>query len=734
MKRVEKRVVSRGAAGWVAGLVIAGVLSTHARAGQDATPAANATRTAETAPTAEIVVTGEKPAVETRVDRTIYNLGRELQATSGSVADVLRNLPSISVDLDGNPSLRGDSDVTILVDGRPAPQYNGANRGAALQQLGADGIERIEVITNPPANLKREGSGGIINIVTKRSNAARTASAIASAGNYGRYSLNTSQGWRRGALNLRGTASLRREPRIRDADTRRVVREDGIVQFERVVSANGVDDRRALGVTFGADYDFGDDDRLTLETDFRRREIDSFFDEQNALSGPAGVPTASYERSRRARYHESENATTLRYRHEGATEGDGLTISATRTDESEPVPLRLYNTWSLPAQPPTLQRQYFDEFDLDHEFEIEHVVSWADRGKLLSGYTYETSDSRSDRRQFLQGPLDGPQIPDLAFTNRFDLRQTTHAAFASYERAFGAWTTLTGLRLEQTDLRLDQRTTADRRYQDYFRVFPTLHVSRTLNERQSLKFSYGRRIVRPWGQQLNSYRYQSDDFTVSEGNPDLEPMEIDSLEAGWSYAEGRTTFGTSLYARRRNNEFSVLATPLTPSLALYRPVNLGSSTSGGLELSASGRPVAAVDLNFSANVYYFEIDAANLGIDGKRSTVSYESKASLSWRIGPDDTLQLNGAIAGKRLTAQGHLQGSKTLDLGYRHKFRSNLSVTATIADVFSTRRFENVLESPELSDRAQVRFAGPVASIAVSWSLPGAKAAPERFDFGEQ
>jgi len=268
--------------------------------------------------------------------------------------------------------------------------------------------------------------------------------------------------------------------------------------------------------------------------------------------------------------------------------------------------------------------------------------------------------------------------------------------------------------------------------QSYFRVYPSIHVSDQLNDVHTLTFSYGRRVSRPDADDLNPFLVQEDEFTLRRGNPDLLPREIDSLEAGWSYDQGHTSLSATLYARSSRNNFTTVTTPISPSVVLTTLENIGESISGGLEFTSSGKLAAWIDYNVSGNVYYNEIDARNLGFTATRSNISYETKLALTWRASGEDAVQLNVASSGKQLTPQGERRGNTTLDLGYRHQFRPNFSLTATLSDVFASRRNSMVLDTLELSESRSTRPAGRIAWIGVSWSLAGAKQqSREKFEF---
>jgi outer membrane receptor protein involved in Fe transport len=277
-----------------------------------------------------------------------------------------------------------------------------------------------------------------------------------------------------------------------------------------------------------------------------------------------------------------------------------------------------------------------------------------------------------------------------------------------------------------------QVTSDERSSQDYSRVYPSLHLARKLNERQNLTFSYARRVQRPFWQDMNPFLKQLEINAFRSGNPDLRPSEIDSLDLGWSYAVGATSLGASIYGRRQYDRVTYLTTLISSTAVLNRPENLGDNRSGGFELTASGKLGARFGYNLAANAFYDEIDATNLGFPGTRSTITRDAKAALDWQLGAKDLLQINLASNGKRLTPQGYQLGSNALDLGFRHKLGPGLSLSATLSDVFETRRDRGILYTPALSDRVTVRPNGRIAWVGLTWTMVGNKEKPaENFEY---
>lgn len=715
-------------------LVVAGV-GVRAESPGGSAPPAPVSKAADAASpvVTEIVVTGSRPAVENRIDRRVYAVSGDLHGDIGSAADVLRNIPSVSVDLEGNPSLRGDDDVQILIDGRYRPEFNGASKGAALEALAAQGIDRIEVMTNPPANFKREGSAGIINIITKRSTRSRTASLQTGVGSNGRWNVGGNAGLQLGDLSLRGSASVRHDLRVRHITGRRTVRDaDGAVLNEREQRTDTEDDRVNKKVSLGADYDLSDEDRLSADASFYRRDSQGVLNDGVRLQDGNGTVLSQYSRERRARDYEHNSDAMLRYRHAGDGEDDGLTLSLEHAEDVDHPDWDFRYSYSVPSQPDLIQFQRPFEREVSTELTIDYAASASDERRFTTGYDFEVDELTSDFSMSIPVAPGGVEIPDPALTNRFRGEQRVHAVYATYEQPFGDWTALAGVRLEQAGVDLHQVTSGDRGGQDYFRAYPSLHVSRKLDERQTLTFSYARRVRRAFVQAMNPYVVQIDPNHFRAGNPDLKPSEIDSLELAWNYDVGATSFGASVYGRRRYDVFTYVQTLISPTVELETPENLGDNRSGGLELTASGKSGSRFSYNLSANAFYDEIDATNLGFAGTRSTITYDGKAALNWRLGEKDRVQINVAAMGRRLTPQGYRLGSATMDLGYRHQLDSALSFTATLTDVFASKVDRVSLDSPDLTERSEMQPQGRIWWVGLTWTMASGKEKPaEKFEY---
>ncbi|MBL8630021.1 MAG: TonB-dependent receptor [Rhodospirillaceae bacterium] len=682
---------------------------------------------------AEIVVTGRKAAVETSIDRKSFSLSDDIQASAGSVADVMRNLPSISVDVEGNPSLRGDENVLILIDGAPAPMLNSGNRGAALQQMGADTIDRIEVITNPAANFKQDGAAGIINIITKKNKKTDSATLQANIGSEGRANVGGKGTYQLGTATLHSTVSLRHDLRTRISTGERIVRDP--ISSTSISSSNQRlltnNDRWFKAVTLGADVDLTDADKISAEGSYSRRAGDTKFLEENLNHDAFNALTSRYNREQAGTEREVNSMGSLRYHHKDGASGDEFTLSAQQSEETEIQHQQYQDIQIIPALPTSFENRDTHQVERKREASTEYKTRSKNGAKLIFGYNFESGDNSYDNKASKRATAASAPIANPQFTNQFTADQTVHALYSSAEQSFDDWTILTGLRLEQADTHTNELTSGLRASNDYFKAHPTLHITHDLSEHSLLNFSYGHRVRRPDPEDLNPYPAQQDAITLKQGNPRLRPEEIHSLEMGWTYDRDAMSHSATVYLRKNYNMITSVTRAVDPTTVVVTKENLGKRMSGGVELTSSGKVTEDVSYNLSGTAFYNRIDAANLGFPGTKSSFGYDAKTALNWRMTNKSTAQINLAVAGKRLTPQGYRPSSNAVDLGFRHQLKDNLILTATVSDIFETRRDGLIVLTPALSDSYIRRQTGRIAYVGVSWSLTGKSKASDKFDY---
>ena len=674
---------------------------------------------------ADVVVTSQASNIRSSIDSTSYSLADDLQASTGALADALRNIPSVDVDPSGNVSLRGDSNVTILVDGRPSAIFSGQSRANAVLQLPADQYARIEVMTNPSAAYSPEGSAGVINLITKptttRPGTTQSGSIRFNVGEVGRWNTGANMAWQRDRLTLSGDIGVRHDVGEQNTDRLRETFDQASGEWlpSRQTQRNsGAFDSGNARLT--AEYRLTDKTQLTGELRASRFEIaDGESVETFEAEDASGAIVSAYRRDGEGGFRGDNAGVTARVLHQFDTQGHEWTNEVRYDTGAFEIDSRSTLTWIEPVQAPEYQALRNRNETESWGVTSAYVRPLPDDGRLRLGYELKL-DRPSQNNAFLTGPSPDALTPVAGVTNLFEAEQTVHAAYGTYERKFGEkWAAQFGLRLEQAEVEVEQVTTGDRASQDYFRAYPTLHLTYQAAETDQLRFSYSRRIARPDPNQLNPYVSYQDPLNLTSGNPDLQPQTTDAFEAMWQRRQGQTFYQATLYYRDTQDAFTDAVTDLGNGVFLTRPENLGSSTNLGLELVATGRLTSTLRYNASVNVFRQEIDAAGLANATDRSGTAYSGRVALNWQPTDKDFVQVSGFFIGDTLMAQGERQGGGMINLGYRHKINDQWAFQATVRDLLDDFGFTTVYETPLFRDRSESQFGGRMAFIGLTWNF---------------
>lgn len=682
-----------------------------------------------------VVVQGQSSGMRIDIDRRSYGVANDLQATSGSISDALRNVPSVQVDVQGNVSLRGDSNVTIMIDGKPSTMFQGEGRASALQALPADQIERVEVITNPSAAMNPEGSAGVINLVTKKTRRLGSSGSMrANLGSDERWNAGISGSHNNGKLTVAGDLTYRHDTQTGEIEDVRRRLDPASGQFlesrQRTDISSGIDIALAR---IGVDYDLDADSRINLSVMGHaiRPESESYehLEYDAAGGGLARVLDRIYAVEQK-RDNLDLGATWRRKfsgeEHELVVNGS-YELGEVRRD-------RDVNTlFRLPAGPETVELGDYDSSTRQTEVKVDYTRPMPGGGKLKTGYAlqYDDNDYGNIARRAPAGATGLPVDPTLTY--RFLFEQAINAAYLTYQQPFGDLTVLGGLRLEDTRLDLDLTVGGPQRTRnDYTRLYPSLHLTYALTDGQQLTASYSMRIQRPNADDLNPFLIELDPFNYRRGNPLLEPQETDSFELGYQYRKSGQTYLATLYYRESSKGISDVVRDAGGGVFVTTRENLDESRSGGLELVANGRLTPKITYNVSGNAYWNEIDASHLGFSGKRDGYTLTGRGNINWQVTAKDFVQFNGFLSGRRLTAQGHVDGFSMLNIGYRHKFTDRLSATVTAQDVLGTFKETQVIDTPTLQGRTKREFNFRGVYVGFTYTFGGQRRPDPGFDFG--
>jgi len=707
---------------WLAGVVLWGGLA-GATAPAVSAPAPSSTPTAPSDGGA-VVVTADRLSVQTLIDRKVYTIAADLQSITGTVADVLQAVPSIELDIDGNLSLRGDSNVTVLVDGRPVASLAGSSAADALAQIPAQEIERIEVITNPPAQFKAEGTAGIINIVTKKARKdGHTGSVQANVGNAHRWNTSANGSVTQGRWSVAGSASFREDVRERIAADNRtlLVPQTGAL----VQNASSLDEtmRRQLPSLRGTvDFTIDRQHKLSLTATRAERQGRRFFDQYN-VTGSGADPSSDTLRHSDGLEWSIDTSQTLSYEQTFARPEEKLTGSIGRTAFHEREGYLYTNTDLLSPAPATHDTLDIGQDKIVYLANLDYVLPFSGHRKFKAGYALEDNHDGSDNAGDNQDPVTGGLVSNPLITNHFRYRQTVHAVYGTLEAPIGQWTLLGGLRLEHTAVDISPYDSSPPVSFGYARPYPSLHLERPLSDAATLSLSASRRVSRPDGYALDPHVDRQDVHNLRAGNPLLRPQDTKSFEIAYAVDHRGSSYSLTGYWRDTHDSYTGITIPLDAQTTLTTLTNLPHSRSGGMEFTANGHLLPRLGYNLSGNAFYNEIDATALGFAGLKSTTGVNAKLSLDFKATTTDTTQIALSRRDRFLTPQGYYAAVMQVNFGYRHTFSKELAAVVTVTDLFNQQNWKRYVETPELTDVYNRHAVGRVAYVGFVYTIGAPK-----------
>jgi len=664
-------------------------------------PAKSATRTVDA-----VTVTGAAPDVQRSIDRQSYTLGKDLTATTGSIGDALRNLPAVEVDPQGTLSLRGDQNVTILVDGKPSPAFEGAGRADALQQLPADQIERVEVITNPSAALNPEGTAGVINLITKKSRGGGVSgSTYITAASAGLKRAGLNVGYNSSKLAITGSLGGNYQHNKQHADDPRAGLDAASGQFIKSDDrSTGRNLTRGPNARLSVTYTPQDKDQFTSSASYSELLVQGHPFDRFETDGLDGAPVSLFTRLGERRFLETDQSITAGWKHT-FNEGQDLSISGAYNDGLG-RDHRLYSSTSIvPTSPIPFEFQRGDQSNHHTELTVAYSNKSLWGGALNAGYELRREDNDFNYADRMgPAPLELVVQPNLA--NHYLYHQLVNALYATYQHSFGGLDAQVGLRVEDVNFTLDQLTSGERDGQVYQRAYPSVHLAYKLDDDKKLTGSYSVRVQRPPSFILNPLVQVNDPQNTQVGNPHLKVKEVQIYELGYQQRALGQDFQASLYFRDAHHEFSVFEREVSQGVFQETFANVGASTALGVDFSANGKLTPTLSYSASLSPYNGHIDASNLGIgEGARTLWAVGGRVNLNWQVRPNDMIQFNAIQQGAHIATQGEFEPSFTLNMGWRHKISDRLTATMTGQDLLASNDFRHKVDSAILREAFIVR-----------------------------
>lgn len=696
----------------------------------------------EAAMLAEVTVTGQKQTMKLEIDRKSFDVSQEIINAGGAATDVLENIPSVEVDADGNISLRGNTGVEVWINGK-AGGLTGDNRSEILEQLPAESIERIEVIDNPSAKFSAEGSVGIINIVLKKDRKAGYYGSLQGSGST-RGSANTSFNINYSSASLDAFFNIGYRHRSGKGLTKSNQQSFSSNEYQWYDSSQrnrGNNLFSRAGLTWHATSK--DDISLsgTMMTGGRNNNSSIPYH-----YGTIGADSDSRMMLRRTTGDNESHMYygELNYRHNFSDHHSiDFTVDFNRWKNDESTIYQdstVYydgeteTLYSYQSRPQTVSNRKW-EVKLDYENAIN------DNFKIEAGYQGNFSHENSPQESYEDDSWSGSQpVEDQDFYNRFIYDMDLHALYATVSLSIGKIGIMAGLRGEYWKVHTEsfsweQEHDASKRDEpfekDYLQLFPSAFLSYQVTPTRQLQLNYTRRLRRPWGGQLNSFKNTRDASIISYGNPELTPEYSHSFSLNYLSTQTNYSLLLSAYYRPTTDVIQSISYESSVDGLMYSTnMNVAKSLSTGLEMTLKNRICRILDLTTSANAYYYKLYAFNYDIDGQ--TVSGDADNNFTWNarvqaglmLPYDISFQLSGRYRARQVVTQGYRKSSFNMDLGLRKTFFNKLiTLSVNCRDLLNSRRWKTYTGDNTFSRYQERQRNGRDVTFTVTWNFGNIK-----------
>jgi ferric enterobactin receptor len=651
--------------------------------------------------TEEIVVEGEKSPVQFTAEKKVFNVGQDETNKGGTALDVLKNLPSVDVDQDGNVSLRGSEGVRVLINGKEFG-LDGPNRPEILRSILSDNIESVELITNPSAKYKAEGVTGIINIITKQSNeSGYNANLNLSVGTGDKYNGGFNANWRKDDLNVFLDYSYGNRLYTGERSSEREVFFSTDAPFFNSYSNN-----RNRGISHsirgGLDYTIDKLNSITIINSLRMRDRNDN-QTQNNFEYDANRNLVSHYLSNS---YETDNSIGyelgINYLKKFANPKQTLTGEFSFEYDNDDEEQNTTEENVFPSNPqPNLSRQFSTEKEVEGNLRLDYLHPLGEDSKLEFGYEGEYSNENNNNRYELFDYGTNQYNNDTTRTNIFNLRNNIHAGYALLNSGFGDnFTYQVGLRTEYTGYTGELELTGVNFDKNFIDFFPSVSLAQKLGKEEELQFSYSRRIRRPRSWNLNPFQRFSgeNDRNIFAGNPDLNPEFTNSFELSFVKYFSNTSIVPVLFYRRTTDAITRTTEFLDSITTLTTFANTQTEESYGAELMVNSRITDW--LSFNGNISYFKmiVNANNIEPGLTNENNSFRGRGALNLRLPDLFNLSVSYFYSGTRTTPQGKVDPFQSLDAAISKDFwdgRATLGLR--FSDIFGSSKFNVLITDPE-------------------------------------
>lgn len=667
----------------------------------------------------EVVVQETRSQMQMKIDKRVFNADASLTTRGSDALELLGEVPSVEVDADGVISLRGSTNVNVLIDGRPT----GIPASQLLQSIPASQIDRIEIITNPSARYEAEGMSGILNVILKKNRQGGITGTVGGSFNQGirpRTEANASLAYKNDKLNAYVNYGYNKGYRysIGSIDKYFTLQDTGFSVLN--TSIRDVP-RESHSVKSGLDFYLNDKNTLYLSGTFNpssaagRETIEYFNYDINDIFISGSTRTADNNEI------EFSNSYNLGWRSIFSSENHKLELDAfyneSQEREDQFYEELFFDSDFIPQPEAAFQTFDFLESSKVTRVSLDYTQPIANSMRLETGYRYDNLyiDNNISSTDFDYET--GEFIDNELLRNQFIYNQNINALYATFGGKFNDFSYQAGVRYEHTNLSGDLITTGENFDQNFGQLFPSASIMYTISPGKELNLSYSKRVRRPNSRQLNPFTDYSDPYNLRSGNPNLNPELMDALELSFMSIWEKVTLNTTIFGNYTKDEINRFIFPFEDGVTLSTFENVGESMRLGAEFFMNYNPFKWWRMNFSGNVRQNTFITTNIEIANNSTTsMSFNYMSNLTLR--DNWSVQLSSRYRPGFRTNQGRLYSFFNVDFALSKDFMDKkLSITLSARDFLNTLRFKHDIIQSNIIQQTYRNWDSRRVGIAVAY-----------------
>ena len=685
----------------------------------------------------------EESTVEIKLDKKVYNVGQDMMVKGGTVSDVLDNVPSVSVDVEGNVSLRGNDNVRILIDGKPSG-LGGINISEALKLIPAETIDKVEVITNPSARYDAEGGGGIINIVLKKGkNLGINGTVTAITGNPDNFGINGTVNLKTKHFNLFTTQgySYNKSPGNSMTDTEYL---DANGATERYLNERRDNERLRKGYNgnIGLEWFVNPSTSWTNTFAYRKSDGENPDNVFQYRYDQAKVLTSTTNRfnDQVSDDHDFDYSSNFikKFKKDGHQLNIDASYSLSRDDDDSNIFISeddFINNTTLNDEQRTgsLQKQKRMLLQADYTLPI------GDKHRFEAGFRRNLTDLTTDYS--VENLDNGVWTNDALYSNVLQYREEVNALYTQFGSKINKFSYLLGLRFEDSNIEVNQFTQALFNTKKYNNLFPSAFLTYELGDFENVSLSYSKRISRPRSRFINPFSSLSSDINQFRGNPNLDPSLTDAYDLGYLKKWSKFTFNTSMYFNRTKDAVQFVRNTEVidgTSVLVTSPINVGSEDRYGFEFTLTYKAFKWWNLNGNFNFFRNQTKGNYTFVDlnNNAQTIDF-SNTALSWfaRITSKVSLpygidwQTNGTYNAPQTNAQGSSRGILSMNLAFSKDILKDKGTLAlNVSDVFNSRKRISETNLPSQNAYSEMQWRERQINLSFTYRFNRKKSERER------